>query len=148
MSSSAAQRVIVVAGPSPDLRLTVWPLRDEPLATWIILGLAALASVLAGVISGSWLIGGAAAVALAVALWRMWLPVEIRLYELGVTQTILRRTWRMPWRTVAAYRVCTSGVLLLSDDDDSPLGRIGGLYIPWGKRRNELLAVMEHYLPT
>ena len=142
-----AQQVIVVEGPSPELRLTVWPLRDEPKPSWTILSLAVASSLAAGTLSQSWLMGLIALAALVIALWRLWSPVEVRMYELGITQTAFRRSWRMPWREVARYEIRHSGVLLLPDDDVSPFGKLKSLYIPWGPHREEMLALLEHYLP-
>ncbi|MCA9270637.1 MAG: hypothetical protein KDA41_19280, partial [Planctomycetales bacterium] len=126
----SAPRVVVVSGPSPDVRLTVWPVRYEPWPTWLILCGAAAFSAAGGRIAGSWLFGLAALAALAVALWRLWIPVEIRLYELGVTQTVWRRSWRTPWRGLSGYRVCRRGVLLMPEDDHSALHTLQGLYVP------------------
>ena len=75
----------------------------------------------------------------------MWVPVEIRFCQLGVIQTALRRSWRIPWISLAGYEKRQAGILLLPDDDDSVLGRLKCLYIPWGQNKDELLALVEHY---
>ena len=139
-------KVVVVNESSPTLELRQWPLRDEPIPSVVVLCVVVAISVGLGYIAGSTWWGLAAVIALLLSLWRMWVPVEIRFSELGVVQTALRRSWRIPWESIAAYEVRHAGVLLLPDDDSSLIGRLKGLYIGWGDHQQELLSLIEHYL--
>lgn len=140
------RKVVVVAGAAPELRILQWPLRDEPAATAVVLGIAAAASVGIGLAAASTAWGAAAALALFASLWRMWTPVEIRLCQLGVIQTALRRAWRIPWSSLGGYELRRHGVVLIPADDDSMVARLRGLYVRFGGRKEELLAVVNHYL--
>lgn len=147
MSSAQQQpQVVVVEGHSPEMRLTSWPLADAPLPTAVILALALAGSIAAGIAASSVLFGLASLTALAVALRRLWIPAEFHLAELGVTQTMLGRRWRIPWRAWTGYQIRERGVLLMPDDDRSRIGGLKGLYIPWGEQKEELVALVEHYL--
>ena len=143
--SADDRKVIVVDGPSPELQMLHWPLRDEPIATAASLCVALAISAGIGLMAASIVWGIVAAVALMLSLWRMWVPVEFRFCRLGVIQTALRRSWRIPWTSLAGYEVRQAGILLLPDDDNSILGRLKGLYIPWGEQKDELLALIDHY---
>ena len=141
-------KVVVVDEQSPRCEFSRWPLREERLASAIVLGVMVLVSVGIGYLGGTFWWGVVAAAALAVSLWRMWLPVEFQLSELGVSQSTVRRSWRRPWDTFAGYEVRNEGILLLPLEDNSLLGRLKGLYISFGNQRDEILEVVSEYLPA
>jgi len=144
--SGKQPQVIVIDGESPSAEVRQWPLRDEPWAVAVLICVVTALSIGIGMIATSLWWGLGAAVALVVSLWRMWIPVEFRIGELGVIQTTLRRSWRIPWESFSDYEVRQSGVLLLPEDDNSVLGRMKGVYVPWGERKEDVLAVIAHYL--
>lgn len=152
MSSPAPQstpqpKVVVVDEQSPSCEFSRWPLRDEPVAASIVICVTLLVSSGIGYLGGTLWWGVVAAMALAISLWRMWIPVETQLSELGVIQTALRRTWRRPWDTFVGYEVRNDGVLLLPVEDNSMLGRLKGLYISFGDQRDDILEVVDEHLP-
>lgn len=132
--------------PAPaDVRVVNWPLRDEPWLAWTLLIVLAGSAVVAGEQLGV-LAGVLAAVALAVAAWRLWLPVTWELNSHGVTETAFGRSIRIPWNAIGAWRDYPGGVLLLPDPDAAPVLALRGRFIAWRKHRLEVLALLEHYL--
>ena len=100
---------------------------------------------------GWWLrqpiVAGLAGSALAVVLWRTWLPQTFEIGVMGVTQTVLGRSRRIPWSSVRGWRVDGNGVLLSPDAELTPLSHLRGLYLPWLDQREKLLASIEYYVP-
>jgi hypothetical protein len=132
--------------PPGSLQLTNWPLRDDAPPAWSsLIGAAALAG-LAGWLSGSGAMGLLSFAALAVSLWRYWIPVVYEFGPRGVAEFVLTRRRRISWRAIARYEVRRRGVLLLADAGHSPLAPLRSLYIRWGRQREELLAIVEYYL--
>jgi hypothetical protein len=125
-----------------------WGLRDRPLASLVAMTLAAGASWLAALGSGSLPAGIAVAIVLAVILWRTWLPVRYQLGSGGVTQSVLGWRRRIPWLAIQRFDVRESGVLLLADPAPTPLAPLRGLFLPWGNQREEVLAIVEFYVPN
>ncbi len=76
----------------------------------------------------------------------MWLPVQYRLWELGVEQTVWRWQWTTPWDRFIRSETQQRGVFLLPQEKTS-FGRISGLYIPCGEEKGEVAAIADHYLP-
>ena len=105
-----------------------------------------MAGVGVGWLSGEVYLGLAALAALAVALWRFFLPVVFELSEKGVDQRLLGRQRRIPWEAIGRHEVRSAGVLLLPHDDRSAMAPMRGLYLPWASRRDEVLAHVRHYL--
>ncbi len=133
-------------GPPPAVRWRSWPLRDGPAtATAVLLGLAA-----AGV--GVWRLTGQihlallAVAALALAMWRFFVPVSFELNTEGVSHWLFGRHRRVSWKEIRSFRVCSSGVLLLPRADPCPLDAFRGLYLPWGKHPDEVMAQVRYYV--
>jgi hypothetical protein len=138
--------VLGLEGAPPPLRLSNFPLRDEGWIPWAMLLLFGGVAALAGAWSASPAMGGLLLAALLLAGWRIWVPVRFEIGPTGVTQTVLGRSRTVPWTRVARFDVRNRGVLLLGDDDQSPLASVHGLYIHWGKRQHELLEMLHFYL--
>lgn len=152
MSSPAPQgtpqpKVVVVDEESPSCEFSRWPLRDETVASVIVLAVIVLVSIALGYFGGSFWWGVVAILALLVSQWRMWIKVEYQLCDLGVIQTVWNRTWRRPWDAFAGYEVRHEGVLLPPEEDSSTLGRLKGLYISFGTNRDDILGVVSRHLP-
>ncbi len=121
-------------------------MRDDTVrASSLVVGLL-VGAVLIRWLSGQTYLALMAVIALAVALWRFFLPVEFELNERGIDQRVFGRRRHVPWQAVQRYEVCSSGVLLLPDEDRSPMAPFRGLYLPWSDRRSEVLALVGHYL--
>ena len=152
MSSAAPQetpqpKVVVVDEQSPSCEFRRWPLRDETGPVSIVLLVALGASAGLGLWSGTLWWTVASFVTCFLSLWRMWALGVFHLSELGVVQSAFGRRWRRPWDSYSAFEVRNDGVVLYPDDDISMLGRLKGLYIPFGDQREEILDVLAEYLP-
>ena len=124
-----------------------WPLRQRPASSLAVLALAGGASWLVGWASTRWEAGAIAAAALAITLWRTWLPVRFELNGSGIAQVFAGR-WkrRIPWSAIGAYDVRTDGVLLVPDPVVTPLSSLRGCYLHWGDQREAVLANLEYYV--
>lgn len=130
-----------------EVTLRDWPLVDRPLGSLAAIGLAAGLSWLAGWAVGSWLVGVFVGALLALTLWRTWLPVSYELSGGGITQIVLRWRRRIAWTAIRRHEVRDGGVLLLPDADQTPLAPLRGLYLHYGRRRTDVLAHLDYYLP-
>lgn len=80
---------------------------------------------------------------LLLALWRFFVPSEFELGARGISQEVLGRKRRIPWRAIGHVTICRDGVFL--GRDDGPLENFRGLYLPWGQHREEVLALVGYY---
>jgi hypothetical protein len=129
-----------------EVSLVDWPLVQRPVSSLLALALAGGVSWLVGW-TMRWEWGAIAAAALAVTLWRTWLPVRFDLNSGGVSQIIFER-WkrRIPWSAIRAFEVRSDGVLLVPDSAITPLSPLRGLYLHWGDQREAVLASLEYYV--
>lgn len=77
--------------------------------------------------------------------WRSFVPTVFELSALGITETRLGRTRRIPWMSIDRFLIGTRGVFLSSRG--APLEMLRGLYVPWGVHREQILATLRYYLP-
>jgi hypothetical protein len=116
------------------------------MASLVLLGIAAGASCFVGWWTRQPLVGGGLAAALAIVLWRTWLPVTFSIGLSGVTQTVLGRSRRISWSAIRSHEIQADGVLLSPDAELVPLSPLRGLYLPWLGQREKVLAHVEYYL--
>ena len=129
-----------------EVTLVVWPLGQRPVESVLLLAVAAGVSCFVGWWTRQPLVGGGVAAALAITLWRTWLPVTFVLGLSGVTQTVLGRSLRISWSAIRSHEIQTSGVLLSPDAQLMPLSPLRGLYLPWLDQREKVLAHVEYFL--
>ena len=132
--------------PPPSLSWRVWPVHDHVAGALIVLG--SLAAVAVGVrwMTGQTHLALLASGALAVAMWRFFLPVAFELNPEGVGQWLFGRRRRIRWTAIGRYEICSAGVLLLPFDDRSTMDPFRGLYLPWGSHRDAVLFHVRFYL--
>ncbi len=128
------------------IRWQSWPLMKNPLRSGAVLAGVAAVGLLVWTAVGSWPLGLLASAALAVALWRYFLPITFALSEYGVDQWIYGRRLRIPWRAIRRYQVCSAGVLLVPHGERTIMAPFRSLYLPWEGHCDEVLAYMRHYL--
>jgi hypothetical protein len=132
--------------PPPLVRWRSWPLRDNFLVGALgVMGLVAAAAVVYWETGRLHLAIGAGAV-LAVSAWRFFLPVTFELNADGVHQWVWGRHRRISWSEIRRHQILSSGVLLLPHEQSSPIDVLHGLFLPWGLRREEILAQLRYYL--
>jgi hypothetical protein len=147
MVGSSKEQSWARSGPAPpSTQLVNWPLRHDGVRAWLMAVLIIAAGVLAGMVSGNPVMGCVASAALAIAAWRLWLPVRFELSFKGVTQTVLGRRRRIPWSEFARYEERGKGIVLLPDAEPNPLAPLRGLYIRTGGQREEILEVLDYFL--
>jgi hypothetical protein len=129
-----------------EVTLVVWPLRQRPVESALLMALAAGASCFVGWWTRQPLVGGGVAAALAIVLWRTWLPVTFDVGISGITRTVLGRSLRISWSAVRSHEIQPDGVLLSPDAQIVPLSPLRGLYLPWLDQREKVLAHVEYYL--
>ena len=130
-----------------EVTIDDWGLRDRPLTSAVAIVLAVGASWLAGRTTGNLAMAAIVAAALAVILWRTWLPVKYQLNGSGITQTVLRWRRRVPWTAVAGYEPGESGAFVHGGTERASIGSLHRFLLPWGARREQVLAVLEFYVP-
>ncbi len=130
----------------PSIRWRSWPLADDLLRTMIVVVGLVVAWVVVRWVTGQTAMAVIALVALAISLWRFFLPVSYELSVEGVDQWFFGHKRRIPWKTVRRYEIRPAGVLLLPRSERCPMDVFRGLYLPWGNRREEILAQLHSYL--
>lgn len=83
---------------------------------------------------------------LAGTAWRFFIPVTFELNAEGVHQWVWGRHRRIPWSEIRRHEIFSSGVLLLPYEQGAPVDVMHGLFLPWGMRRDEILAQLRYYL--
>jgi len=147
-SSSTTDRDAAAWGrdPPPLVRWRSWPLGEHLVwATVVLAGLAAVAAVVYLRTERVYLAAMATA-AVATCGWRFFLPVTFELNADGVNQWVFGRHRRVRWHQVRRHRIYSAGVLLLAHEKPSPIDVLWGLFLPWGRRRDEVMAQIEYYL--
>jgi len=130
------------------VRYRVWPVKYHVRAN------LALAVVLLVVAAGGWWrfddlrVSAIAVVVVLAASWRLLLPAEIEVAADRIVYRQLGRTTRVSWRTIQRAEVYRGGVLVLPVERPAPGNYLTGLYLPWGKHRQDVMACFEHYLPS
>lgn len=108
--------------------------------------LMALAGFATAYFSRTWYWGPTAVGAIAIAMWRFFLPITFEVTLRGLKQESLMQSARTAWSDVRAIRKCSGGVLLLASENDTPLDALRGLFLPWGPHRAELLHLLALYV--
>jgi hypothetical protein len=111
----------------------------------MVVALAAC-SLAAGHFASNASMGIVAGVALALAAWRLWIPVRFEISSKGVVQSVLGRRRRIPWVEFARYDLRRRGVLLLTEMGGSPLVAFRSLYVGWNDYRQELLDLLDFFI--
>jgi len=132
--------------PPTPVRLIQWPLLHELCTACWILGASVGFSILAGIVTGSFVVGGICMVTLSIAAWRCWIPVHYDLGPGGVTQRAFGRQLLFPWSQFVHYEVNGDLIVLIRDSENSLLFSCRSVYLYVGSQRGETLVLLEHYL--
>ena len=110
MSSSAGDHSAPRSYTAPrSIRIVNWPLRDGGIRAWLMLLILGGSAACAGIIAQSGLMGGVCFVALAIAAWRLWIPVTFEFRSRGVMYGVLGITRQIPWTRIARYELRRDG---------------------------------------
>jgi hypothetical protein len=144
-SFSNAPTAAVRTSPAPIVWRS-WPLGDGGRQVWLLVTVLSIVAAVVVYSTGSprWMT--VSVVLVAAAAWRIFVPIVFELNALGVSQHLLGRIRRIPWSAIEYARIGQEGVFFSLDG--APLADLRGLYIPWESRRQEVLALVEYYLPS
>jgi hypothetical protein len=147
MSSSLSRGPVSVGrGAPPPVSWRCWPLAAGGRQVWLWLATAAAAATVVGYSTGNlrWATFGALLIALAA--WRVFVPVVFEVNAMGISQHLFGRSRRIAWNSIEYLEVGREGVYL--SPDGSALAALRGLYVPWEAHRAEVLALVEYFLPA
>jgi len=82
---------------------------------------------------------------LALAAWRLWVPIRFEFRSKGVIYHVLGMTRQIPWTRIARYEVRDDAILLYPDATPSHFAALRCLYARWNGRRDEIIEVVEFY---
>jgi hypothetical protein len=146
MSSGSEKSVIRIRTPPNLLRLSYWPLRDEPLQCGLIVGLLVAVSALSGIVTQRWMTAPMVFFLLNLTISRLWLSVEYEFGPKGIIYSWLGHRRRIAWSDIARFESFEDGVLLCADRQPLPFSLLRCMFIRWNGRRHELAEILEYYL--
>lgn len=142
MSSGQKPAVMRRVAP-PPLRWRSWPMEEGGPTAWLLTAAMLSLTALVGWVMASAAWALLACGLLALACWRYFVPVYFEITPQGIVQEVLGRRQRIAWRSIANFEVCREGLFL---SGDVCCAALRGLYLPWGRHRAEVLALMHHHL--
>lgn len=127
----------------PPLRWRSWPMEEGGPPAWLLTGtLLALTGLVAWVMASAvWAL--AACGLLALTAWRYFVPIYFEINAHGIFQELFGMRRRITWRAIGHVQLCRDGLLLAPGDVCCPALR--GLYLPWGRHRTEVQALVSYY---
>jgi hypothetical protein len=137
------RRAAVRGAPPPSI-VRSWPLVEHPGRSAIKIAGGALLAALVGASTSSALVAVLAALLLGIASWRLFVPVVYELGSLGITEQWLKRQRRIAWREIESYSIEIDGVFLWPRSRTPPWNLLTGLYLPFGREREAVLAHVAH----
>lgn len=128
----------------PPLRWRSWPMEEGGPPAWLLTGILLVMTALVGwmMASAAWAL--VACGLLALCAWRYFVPLHYEINAQGIFQEILGVRRRITWRSIGQVQLCRDGLLLAPADICGPALR--GLYLPWGRHRTEVVALVSYYL--
>lgn len=131
--------------PPADVHFIQWQLRDDGLR--VIFPLLGIVSVVvaATVVSSSVLMGLLAGTAVAAALWRYWVPIEVRLSARGMEQTCFGRRRRILWSDIGAFQFQPRGVAFTATHRGVLTAALDGAFVRFGNRREAVREIIQYY---
>jgi hypothetical protein len=131
---------------SEQVRWKSWPLRQEPrVAVLALLGLVA-AGVVVYVELGSPAMMLVLLIALGLAGWRLFLPVDFTVDEAGVLQQWPGRRRYDDWNSFRGFSPLADGFILWPSENCCPLDAAHGLFLPCTGPRAELAGLLRRHL--
>jgi hypothetical protein len=146
MPSSSEKTVVRARTPPVALRISHWPLRDEPWRSGMILGIVSLISAICGAVTGSWGMAVAVFTGLNLTVIRLWIPVHYEFGPRGITYSWFGHPRRIAWSDVGRFEVRADGVVLYGDSQPHSLAALRSLFIRWNGKRDELSEILDRFL--
>ncbi len=134
--------------PGPTVAWTYYPTLQQRRTALAVLGLLLAVGLLVAWITGKWYLGAMATLAGVVSTWRLYVPIRYELNNQGVTQSVWRRRCTIDWRSVGRIELLDDGMRLLpAEARFGKLEELRAIFVPWGKRREEVLKCIEFHAP-
>jgi hypothetical protein len=134
-----------VAAPPRSVRWRSWPLQDDrPRMAMLLAAVAGISLVVGWQAGWQWLV--VAVVVQLLPLWRWFIATDYEADERGISQTVLGRTRKVPWRAVAHLEVGRHGIWLLPHSTGQRQRDLRGAYVPCQGRTAEISAAARHFL--
>jgi hypothetical protein len=140
----AARRYL--ASDPPDLIWQSWPLLDGAPWSWCVPPGLCVVGWMVSTTTGHVSFGILAAVSLALALWRWFVPARYEIGPSGVSHRVLGWRSKLRWSDVRHIEVRSRGVLLFRHGNRSQLDALNATYLPCATHRDVVLRLMEKYL--
>jgi hypothetical protein len=134
--------------PVREVRATYWGLRDDPWGSTVSAVFCAGVGTCAALLSASGAMGVLAALALAAACWKCWIPLSTHLGPGGITVCFLGRCRRIAWRAIDQVELCPDGVLLWGAATRSDRLAGSGFYLPWPRHPDLVAGFHRQYRPV
>lgn len=136
--------------PSPTqsedvVSLRNWPLRDDGPAAWLVLIAAVAISVGVGILSSSVIAGGVSMFALAVSLWRLWLPVRFEIGPRGIAQQVFGSRRLIIWRNIPRVEIREQGIIFHASSNPSRFALLRSIYVRDRDHRRAILDILERF---
>lgn len=129
------------------IRWRDWPLGDHLHWSWTVpLGIVATGA-LVWWLGGGWLLAIVATAALALSIWQFLVPVTYEICSLGVRRYALGRMRLVPWSTIRAYQLRSTGVLFFQQANPNAADLLNGLFVPYPHDEDEIIVALRLYLP-
>jgi hypothetical protein len=131
---------------SAEIRWRSWPLRQRPLIAMLAaLGLAAIGALIDFVFASQAIVL-VAMIALGLAGWRLFVPIDFTVDEGGVKQQWLRRRRYDDWNTFRAFSSLAHGCILWPNENCCPLDAARGLFLPYSRQEAGLVVLLRRHL--
>ena len=128
-----------------EIRWKSWPLQRPLVALLAALGFLAVGALIYFVLaSGSMVL--LSLIALGLAGWRLFVPVDFTVDGGGVKQQWLGRLRYDDWSSFRAFSSLADGFLLWPSENSCPLDAVQGLFLPCLRQRPELLVLLRRHL--
>jgi hypothetical protein len=129
------------------IRWRNWLLADRWRWSWTIPASILLVGAAVTWLGGGWLLGLAAVVALALAMWQFLIPVTYEICALGLRRYALGRMRLVPWSAIHSYQLRTTGVIFYQRPDPTAVDLLSSMFVPYPIDEDEVVVALRLYLP-
>lgn len=129
------------------LRVTNWPLRDNPVGVSVVALGCVLIAIGTGVVSGSVPMAMLALLALTLSLWQLWIPITTEFDPRGIVLTLLGQRRRIAWQSIDHLELHEAGVFLCAGPQSARRAALDTIFLPWGKDRESISSFCQNYRP-
>ena len=131
---------------SAEIRWRWWPLRQQPLVTMLAaLGFVAVAALIDFVLASPAMVC-VALIALGLAGWQFFVPVDFTVDDGGVKQQWLARRRYDDWNSFRAFSSLAQGFILWPSESCCPLDATRSLFLPCRREKTDVVVLLRRHL--